>query len=207
MNQTKIIRIVIIGFLSWLVLSIAGFFFGERAITQLIPLYETVAETVRPEFHARIYLDDDKTEQHVVLASTALKAVPITNTSALNAGRTVESKITVFHTMVPLIILIVTFIAYPVSNVTQRLSLIAIGVPIGLGLVSMLTAPMQLLGQLEVGFLNAAAQAGFNREPSWVFNWFRFTEGGARWFLPLLIGLGLSAGLCKLVGNQEAPSD
>ena len=65
--------------------------------------------------------------------------------------------------------------------------------------VSAVTTPIQLLGNLEIGFINAAMAAGFTREPSWILNWMLLTEGGARWLIPVLVGVACGAMVRRLI--------
>ncbi|NNL56908.1 MAG: hypothetical protein HKO71_04095 [Pseudomonadales bacterium] len=80
-------------------------------------------------------------------------------------------------------------IVFPLSNWRQRVLLLLLGIP-AFFLVTSLTAPLQLLGNLEIGFMNAAAKLGFKKEYPLVLDWMLLTEGGGRWLLPVLAGIG-----------------
>lgn len=172
------------GLAIWLALSLAGFFVGDKLIHSLLPFYETVSEVASKGYAANIDIKEDD----VVLYATALKAQPITPERSLPAGTTIQSSITVLHALVPIVILSTIILTWPAKNLTQRGYLIATLIPAVL-IISALTVPIQLLGQLEIGFQNAAVKAGLIREEPFVLTWMVLTEGGGRWLIPALTGL------------------
>jgi len=187
-------------FAAWLLLSLAGQFWGVGLVSNALPYYETIVEKANPDYHAEIRTeyDEKKHDTNIVVAATALKALPITPGRSLPGGNTIEASVTVKHTLVPLIILLCTLIAFPLKNLRQTLALCAMAIPAVL-LVSAVTTPIQLLGNLEIGFINAAVAAGFNREPSWILDWMLLTEGGARWLIPVLVGIACGGIVRRLV--------
>lgn len=198
LDNKTLTRIAIKAVAVWLALSLAGFFWGDRLINMLTPYYEYVVETTNPDYIASIRIDADKTEPSIVLAATALKALPITAELSLAAGKTIESSITVLHALVPIVILLTFLLVWPVKQLNQRLILVILAIP-AIYLVSTFTAPLQLLGQLEIGFVNAAAKYGVLYEQSWVLKWMLVTEGGGRWLIPVLTGV-----LCGSLVNRFA---
>lgn len=198
MNNQFLIKTAAKAFVVWLGLSLAGFFQGEHLITSLTPYYKFVIEKVNPDYQARLYIQHGD-ENKVTLAATALKSMPIAPNNDLPAGKSIESSITVLHALVPIVILLTIHITFPVNAINQRLLLLGLAIP-ALFFVSALTAPLQLLGNLEIGFVNAAAQFGYAREKSWILEWTLLTEGGGRWLIPLLTGIGCG-GLARKVLN------
>ena len=202
MNNQQLMILAAKGIFVWLVLSIAGFFAGEKLITLLIPFYETVIESASEGYLANIHIETvEHKENQIVLAATALKAKPITETRALPAGVTIESKITVVHALVPMVILFTIVFTWPAQSVLERFWLCVAAIP-ALLLVSALTGPLQLLGQLEIGFQNAAMNAGFIREQPLVLKWMLLTEGGGRWLIPALAGVACGGITNKLVRRK-----
>lgn len=187
-------------FAAWLLLSLAGQFWGVGLVSNALPYYETIVERANPDYHAeiRIEYDENKHDTNIVVAATAVKALPITPGRSLPGGNTIEASVTVKHTLVPLIILLTTLIAFPLKNLRQSLALCVMAIPAVL-FVSAVTTPIQLLGNLEIGFINAAVAAGYSREPSWILNWMLLTEGGARWLIPVLVGIACGAIVRRLV--------
>lgn len=184
MTNKAIILLAAKGLAIWLALSLAGFFVGDKLIHSLLPFYETVSETASKGYAANIDIKEDD----VVLYATALKAQPITPERSLPAGTTIQSSITVLHALVPIVILSTIILTWPANNLTQRGYLIATLIPAVL-IISALTVPIQLLGQLEIGFQNAAVKVGLTREEPFVLTWMVLTEGGGRWLIPALTGL------------------
>lgn len=187
MSNNKLAVLAFKGFAIWLALSVAGFFWGEKLITGLIPFYETVTEAASEDYVANISIRE-AAENKIVLAATATKNQTITANRALPAGSTIESSITVLHALVPIVILFTVILTWPASSLKQRIYLLLLSIP-ALLFVSATTAPIQLLGQLEIGFQEAAAKANFDRGEPFVLSWMLLTEGGGRWFIAALTGL------------------
>lgn len=177
------------GLAIWLALSLLGFFAGDKLIHSLLPFYETVTDAASESYASNIEVEDDK----IVYYATALKAQPITPTRSLPAGSTIQSSITVLHALVPIVILFTVILTWPAQHFKQRIYLLATLIP-ALFFISAATVPIQLLGQLEIGFQNAALKAGLTRDEPFVLTWMLLTEGGGRWFIPVLTGLA-SCGL------------
>lgn len=177
------------GLAIWLALSLLGFFAGDKLIHSLLPFYEIVTDAASDSYVSNIEVEDDK----IIYYATALKAQPITPTRSLPAGSTIQSSITVLHALVPIVILFTVILTWPAQHLKHRLYLLATLIP-ALFFISAATVPIQLLGQLEIGFQNAALKAGLTRDEPFVLTWMLLTEGGGRWFIPVLTGLA-SCGL------------
>lgn len=197
------LRLALKAFLFWLAFSLAGFFWGDRLVQALLPFYEWTIEQLNGDYHIDTRIDGEPGSKNVVMAATALRNVAILPDRNLEAGKTIESSITVLHALVPLVILLTTLCVFPLNNLKQRAVLLALGIP-ALFLVSALTAPPQLLGNLEIGFINAAAKHGFMRERSMVLEWMLMTEGGGRWLIPILVGVLCGAAVRSLGRGEPA---
>lgn len=177
---------------------------GEYLIRALTPVYETVIEAVHPEFQADISIEADRDEPSIVLDVTALRDIPYTPSKSLPAGTSVKgTEATILHSLVPVVILLTTMLVWPVQRFAQRILMIALAVP-ALLLVTSVTTPLQMLGLLETAFNNAALKHGFARETPTVLSWMFFTEGGARWLIPILVGVSCGALVNKLTDSPVA---
>ncbi|MGB5325355.1 MAG: hypothetical protein WBN40_08035 [Pseudomonadales bacterium] len=197
MTGSLYLRLAFKAFIFWLLFSLAGFFWGDKLISLLTPMYEWTIEQASKNYHADVHLNDDA-ERKVILAATALRNIVIVPGRDLEAGKTIEASITVLHALVPLVILLTTLVVYPLKNSRQRIALLLLGIP-ALLLVSILTAPLQLLGNLEIGFMNAVQKLGYSKEVPWVIDWMLLTEGGGRWLIPLLVGILCGAAVGKFL--------
>ena len=200
MTNDKLILLAVRALIIWLILSLAGFFAGDKLITALIPFYETVTEAASDGYVANISIQEAQ-ETKIVLAATAIKPQAITDQRDLPAGTTIKSKITVLHALVPIVIFFTIIFSWPLRSVAQRMYLLILSIP-GLFFVSATTAPIQLLGQLELGFQNAATKAGVVREEPFVLTWMLLTEGGGLWLIAALTGLGCCAIVTSRIFNQ-----
>ena len=193
MNNKAIGLLAAKGLVIWLALSLVGLFAGDKLINTLLPFYETVTEAASNGYAANIQIEEDD----IKFYATALTAKPITPDRSLPAGSTIQASISVLHALVPIVILFTVILTWPASCLKQRLYLLAISIP-ALLFISATSVPIQLLGQLEIGFQNAALKAGLNREEPFVLTWMLLTEGGGRWLLPVLTGLASCALVTKL---------
>lgn len=199
MNSKKIYLRLLLAFFVWASLSAIGLFHGIKLIKTLEPYYIEVIETAYPQYKAKIEYEEDNLEPYVVLWVTALKPIEYAPQKFLEAGRSVgPTKVTVLHTMVPLVIFGVIVLVWPVKSLTEFAILIALAVP-GALLVTGITSPFQMLGLLDTAFIQAAAQEGYVYK-SQAFNWMQFTEGGARWLIPILVGI-----ICARLASWLAP--
>jgi len=149
----------VLAFFIWAVLSAVGFLYGNQFIKVFEGYYLAVIETVHPEYSANITYDNDPSDPKITLFVTALKDIHFAPGKTLPAGTNVgPTKITVFHTMVPIIIFGVIVLAWPVKSMTEFVLLL-------------LYSP--------------------------AFTWMKFTEGGARWLIPILVGI-----LCAALANK-----
>ena len=177
--------------LIWLVLSLAGFLGGNGFASMMTPFYEFVTEVASTDYVAAISVEE-RQEDAIVLAATSIRAKQITPSRALPAGTTIASDISVLHTLVPLIIFLTIILCWPIKSWRQCGWIALLAIP-SFFCISAITAPIQLLGLLEMGFQNAANQAGFFREESFALKWMLLTEGGGRWLIPALFGLACGA--------------
>ncbi len=191
MNNANLLPLAFKALAIWLVLSLAGFFWGQKLVETLIPFYETVAESASTGYQARMYIEEAH-ETKIVMAATALQAQPISPKRSVPAGTTLESKITVLHALVPLVILLTVMFSWPLKQGRQWLMLAILAIP-ALLFVSAATAPLQLLGWHEIAFIEASARDGHSRPEPWVVSWMKLTEGGGRWLLPVLTGVACAA--------------
>lgn len=187
MNAKNISSIIVKAFLIWLILSILGFFLRINIINLLIPFYEKVAEISYQDYHIEISIKKEKTDK-VVIRATPLKNIIVSPKQTLSAGTTIEGSISLLHCLVPILILLMIAFSLPIKSFKQTIILILFVIP-AIFLISGLTAPLQLLAQLEIGFYNAALKVGYQKEEPWVLTWSLLTEGGGRWLLPALLGL------------------
>ena len=75
--------------LVWLALSMAGFFWGNGLASTMTPFYEFVTEAASTDYVAAISVEE-RQEDAIVLAATAIRAKQITPSRALPAGTTIS---------------------------------------------------------------------------------------------------------------------
>ena len=207
MTNKAITYLAIRGFLIWLALSISGFIWGDKIITPLLPFYDMVFELASTGLEAESKIVEIDKVDYIWLDAKITQAIQVTPSAAIQAGRVVEgAKITTLHALVPLVILLTIIFAWPIKTLQQLCLHIVLAIPAVL-IVSGLTAPIQLLGWVDVAFQNMAASVGYVRKDSLALKWMLLTEGGGRWFIAAIVGLGfaiLASHLSKKFNDQKS---
>ncbi len=176
------------GLLIWFLLAQAGQQWGDRILAPVLPVYEDTITAIAKDYSANIDIVDSQKGKVVQLEATTLKAIPVTPVNSLRAGITIPVTVTLLHQLVPLVILLTILLVWPVQRWQQRAYMLLAAIPCIL-IVAVVTTPMQLLGTLEISLQNYAATMGYLRHEPRVLTWMLLTEGGARWLIPVLLGV------------------
>lgn len=190
----------------WFALSQVGDRWGEHLVQPLFPLYESVVIATSDYDTVNLEVAVVKSVNQIQLSASSSIPLAITPQIALPPNSTIASSAAVLHALVPIIILLTVILSWPVPYFRQRLYLIGASIPLIL-LVSAITVPSQLLGNLEIGFQEAAVKFGHPREEPFVLTWMLVTEGGARWLIPALFGLGAVALVQRLSKKGTAVNE
>ena len=176
---------------------------GRALIGALLPFLSFVAEGLSADYSALLSWDP---VDHAMLLIKAQFLNPTSGLAALGIelGQQVTAGTHLHHVLVPPVLLYIFLCAWPVSNIKQRLFLLLAGVPAAL-LALALTTPFLLAGKIEGMLQDHAAAAGVARPQSPVLTWMLFTEGGARWLLPIVLALICIALMHAFLDPRAAP--
>ena len=178
-------NVLLRGFAAWCVLVAIGFYFGESVSRVFVPAYDVTARALMNNYAPAFEFVDVNKKRSIQMTATTIRPIPLTEDVTVPVGRALPSSITVLHSLVPIVILLTLVVAWPFASWRALLVRLILAVPFIL-LVQVLTAPPQLIGNLEIGIQNAIRQMGGSRETPWVIRWMLFMEGGGRWVLPLV---------------------
>jgi hypothetical protein len=90
--------------------------------------------------------------------------------------------------LVPIVILFAALFAWPVDSWRERTVLVALGVPAAI-VISAVTVPFLLSGELDAMLIDYAAGAGLVRRAGPTVYWMVFCESGGRWLIPLVAAI------------------
>lgn len=188
LDNTKLGRSLLFALVVWASLAILGFIYEERVSSTLAPYYEWVTNKITHGYIHKVSVASGEKE-HLWLISTPLENIAITPDLFWPAGKTIPpAKVTSLHTLVPIVILLTILFSFPMKTLKQRISLWIMAIP-GILIIAALTTPIQMLGLLELGFIEGAAKYNHYREPTLIIKWNLAMEGGGRWLLPILTAL------------------
>jgi len=186
----------------WALLCAAAIGFGRPALTLALPLFDRVIAAVQDDFAAGVEMAQDGKAQNgkgwvLRMQPTLVRPVRLNAELAMPAGTRLRWFAThVDHTLVPPLLFLMALLAWPPDRRSELLIRLLVALPMFL-LILALTAPIQLVGQVQMVLAELAALAGEpQREPPLV-TLMVFMESGGRWLLPLA-----GAVLCIALGRR-----
>ena len=171
----------------WLVLSGLGALYGQSIINAGLPLMQNIAQHITDDFYSTLSWDQKDPGMLLIDASfgvpkPSIRALGIQPGASASAGTNVE------HILVPLVLLFVVVICWPVTGWKSRGLLILMSLPTAV--VTLLsTTPFLLVGKIETLLQEYAYNAQVVRDQPLYLDWMLFTESGGRWLLPISLGL------------------
>ncbi|MEM7466407.1 MAG: hypothetical protein AAF387_05920 [Pseudomonadota bacterium] len=173
--------------LAWLVLSLLGIVCGKAIVESTFPLMRGFAQNITDDFYVNFAWEEPDSRMLLIdanfgVAKPSIKALGINSGASITAGTNVE------HILVPLVLLFIVVICWPVSSWKQRGTLLLLSLPAGV-LTLLLTTPFLLVGKVETFLQEYASKAKVVREKPLYLDWMLFTEVGGRWLLPICLGM------------------
>ena len=179
---------------SWLALSVLGYVAGERLITFSRPLLAASIGQIAPDLHGPLALVVHQGERHLRFDAQAVRPIALGRGLVVPAGQALPSSASVFHVLVPLVILGTLIGAWPARSAAEQIRVVILGIA-GAALVLALTTPFQLVGLIELALQEFADQHGSGRPRPLALSWMLMLEGGGRWALPVAVAvLAIAAG-------------
>ena len=134
---------------SWLALSVLGYVAGERLITFSRPLLAASIGQIAPDLHGPLALVVHQGERHLRFDAQAVRPIALGRGLVVPAGQALPSSASVFHVLVPLVILGTLIGAWPARSAAEQIRVVILGIA-GAALVLALTTPFQLVGLIEL---------------------------------------------------------
>ncbi len=194
MNAKLILQSSLRLLLVWLMLSISILFLSEALIALLLPYLTWCVNLLSNHYTSLLTIVNDGVAAKVQIVATITQAVYISGIPVSPPGVKLTGSINLIHALVPVVILYVILLCWPVRHFKERLLMCILGIPAVL-LIMALTVPTLLAGHIEATLLSAAERAsGRDLDRPFIMDWVIFVETGGRWLLPLLAAI-----LCILI--------
>jgi len=196
----------------WALLCVATIGFGRQALALALPLFDRMIAVLQGDFAASVEIAQDGTAQDgkvpdakpkdskawvLRMQPTLVRPAQLNAELAMPAGTRLRWFVThVDHTLVPPLLFLMVLLGWPAdSRAELRIRLLS-ALPMLL-LILALTAPVQLVGQVQMVQAELAALAGEPRGEPPLVTLMVFMESGGRWLLPLVAGI-----LCIALGRK-----
>ena len=172
---------------TWIVLSALGALYGQILVNASLPLMQNVAQNITDDFYSSFAWDEKDPGMLLIDANFAIPK-PSIRAIGIEPGATASAGTNVEHILVPLVLLFVVVICWPVSSWKHRMILVLMSVPAA-ALSLLFTTPFLLVGKIETLLQEYAFNARVVRDEPLYLDWMLFTESGGRWLLPISLGL------------------
>ena len=183
-----------------MVLSGLGALYGQTLVNASLPLMQTVAQQITDDFYSNLVWDEKDPGMLLIDANFAIPK-PSIRALGIQPGATASAGTNVEHILVPLVLLFVVVICWPVRNWKSRGKLVLMSLPAA-AMSLLFTTPFLLVGKIETLLQEYAFNAQVAREAPLYLDWMLFTESGWRWLLPISLGL-----MCVWALNRFFMSD
>ena len=188
MNDSKpLLKVAIKLMLAWIILSALGYFYGQKAIDASLPLMKNFAQSITDDFYVNLLWEKENPRMLLIDANFGVPKISI-QALRINPGASVSAGTNVEHILVPLVLLFLVVLCWPVSELKHRLMLIGLALPAAV-VTLLLTTPFLLVGKVESLLQEEAFKMRVVRDEPLYLNWMLFTEAGGRWLLPISLGL------------------
>ena len=171
--------------LAWLILSVAGFIFGEKIVVLFLPYLGWVSDIISVSYKPSLEVISQGNTLLIHMQAVVEQPIYVHNTMTIPPGVKMTAGSNLIHTLVPLVILFSTLSAWPTTDFRQRIILLLLGLPM-IFLILGLTVPFLLAGHLEIMLTEYAEKGGEVREMSLLVVWMLFNEMGGIWIIPLV---------------------
>lgn len=191
------VRLVIV----WSVLCALAIGLGRQALTPALPLYDRVIDAIQDDFVATVEMAREQDGWVLRIQPLLVHPLKLNAELSMPAGTRLRWFIThVDHTLVPPVLLLMATLAFPAARWRELAARLLIALPV-LVLILALTAPVLLVGQVQITAADLARLAGEPRREPALVTLMIFMESGGRWLLPLAGGA-----LCWVLGRRLAGS-
>ena len=173
--------------LAWIVLSALGYFYGQHLIDLMLPLMRGFAQNITDDFYINLAWQEENSRMLMIEANFGIPKMSI-QALGINPGATVSAGTNIEHILVPLILLFLLVLCWPLTTLKQRGLLLLLSLPAAL-ITLLMTTPFLLVGKVESLLQEQASAMRVVREKPAYLDWMLFTEVGGRWLLPISLGL------------------
>jgi hypothetical protein len=174
--------------LAWALLSAAGALWGRYVVDPLIPVLTVVTTAINTAYLPILEYRGSPGGDKLTMTAHVSQPIYVHSSLTLNPGSTMADSVDGLHVLVPIVILFAALFAWPVDSWRERTVLVALGVPAAI-VISAVTVPFLLSGELDAMLIDYAAGAGLVRRAGPTVYWMVFCESGGRWLIPLVAAI------------------
>jgi hypothetical protein len=187
------VRLVLV----WSVLCALAIGLGRQALVPALPLFDRVIDMVQDDFVATVEIAQDQGTWVLRIQPLLVRPVTLSAELAMPPGTRLRWFVThVDHTLVPPLLFLMALLTWPATRRRELAARLLLAVPVLL-LILTLTAPILLVGQVEMVTADLAVLAGAPRREPPLVTLMVFMESGGGWLLPLAGGV-----LCIALGRR-----
>ena len=186
----------------WLLLSLAGYAYGEALLVRCLPLLAATVQLIAPQYTPKVVINSRDGEANLVLDLRVRQAIHLSEDLIIPVGQPVPASANVVHVLVPLVLFFCVVCAWPARDWREQALALAFALPLAAGVLA-LTAPFQLVGLIELAVQQAAASQHLRLPVPLTLSWMVFMEGGGRWVLPILAGLLCGRAARQIRGDEQ----
>ncbi len=104
--------------LVWVALSALGYFYGQKVIDASLPLMKNFAQNITDDFYVNLFWEKDNPRMLMIDANFGVPKISI-QALGINPGASVSAGTNVEHILVPLILLLLVILCWPVEKLKQ----------------------------------------------------------------------------------------
>lgn len=176
--------------LAWLVLSALGWLFGGALLEVLLPALALTVNTLADGYSAALSMDDTGQGKTIHMVGLVTQPIRVSDALTVDPGARLTAGAHLIHALVPVVLLYIPLLAWPVVRPVDRVWLLAAGAPLAFA-VLLMTVPFLLVSHIETMLAGYAVRDGAERLTPWYVYWSMFNESGGRWMIPVAL-----AGVC-----------
>lgn len=188
METRELLRFTLKVLVGWSVLSALAFVFREPLGTFLLPFIEFGLRALNHDFSPALALVEKENDHLISLSAWVMHPITVVAGQVVHPGAEMTAGTHLTHTLVPAIITLSLLLAWPSESLLNRLLLLMLGLGMSI-LVVAVTAPIVLLGHLEILFQDMAANTRRTRPVPFALDAMIFLESGGRWLIAVASAL------------------
>jgi hypothetical protein len=178
----------------WVVLTALVLTAGRQLTQATLPLLDLAVNVMQDDFTATLAVVRQNADWAIQMQPLTVRPIAMTDRVRLRRFLSLQPYWThVDHTLVPVVLLLTGVLAWPLRTLRELGVRLLLGVPALLAVI-VLSAPVLLIGQVQLTLMQLATRAGAASHEPWMVTLMIFMESGGRWLLPIAAAVACIAG-------------